>query len=839
MFLEELAKAKMKWEEKLVNYEYQLSITASVENKFELRERIEECQREIERIDKIIESLQEKSQFSKKYQESENYESVFFFNSQSLCSISTKEEYDYRKNLLTQIKTTWIKNVLKDSLHNRVFIELGWKHELDLVKDTFCKLNTVSIKQNFTEGKNVIDIFKEIEVERTLLILGEPGHGKTITLLKLAEILVSNIKDNISQEIPVVLNLSSWQNKRQNINIINWLIQELNKRYKIKKYLAKKWIQEENLIFLLDGLDEVKAEYRETCVEAINRFRDEHGVTKIVICSRINDYKNFSSRLEVEAAICIKPLSFEQINWYFDKAGDQLDGLKFLLKNNPSLYKLSKSPLMLNIMILAYRGLTIDEIAQAQRKIKVVNLEEKCKKNLFDAYIRRMLEGIRLKSYSKLSFEQLYPSKKSFSWLTWLASIMMKESQKIFYIEEIQPSYLSNIYQKNLYRLILSVAISFIYLFCVDLVYIIITCLIALITKQSVSYDWSDFSYNMRSITTGFFISLCIIIKDLVDQNDIVLPSPKIGYWSKKKAKAAFLKARISGFYLGNIFSFISGLLVLIELAFQIKILQHNQTFEVLFTNHEITESFFILLFFGITFLFVIKMLMFFQIIPSQINENKFAFIDLLYKNHVLVFIICFVFLFYISPLLNRNLFNVLLTSLYYYLSFILILPFSFSTLFGVLGLIFGGWTRTKIQKTIYPNQGIVVLAVKTTILYIISSLIIGLVLGIIYHLNHGNPLGIIDNEPDGLFYGLLVGLLYGTLLSLIFGVACIKHFVLRIILYRNKSIPWNYADFLDYANRRGILQKVNGGYQFVHRELMEYFANRNDVLETVRFPYD
>ena len=38
--------------------------------------------------------------------------------------------------------------------------------------------------------------------------------------------------------------------------------------------------------------------------------------------------------------------------------------------------------------------------------------------------------------------------------------------------------------------------------------------------------------------------------------------------------------------------------------------------------------------------------------------------------------------------------------------------------------------------------------------------------------------------------------------------------------------MPWNYARFLDYAAEElNFLQKVGGGYIFVHRYLLEYFA--------------
>lgn len=45
------------------------------------------------------------------------------------------------------------------------------------------------------------------------------------------------------------------------------------------------------------------------------------------------------------------------------------------------------------------------------------------------------------------------------------------------------------------------------------------------------------------------------------------------------------------------------------------------------------------------------------------------------------------------------------------------------------------------------------------------------------------------------------------------------------VILYISGYSPWNYARFLDDAIDRLFLQKVGGGYIFVHRLLMEHFA--------------
>ena len=56
-------------------------------------------------------------------------------------------------------------------------------------------------------------------------------------------------------------------------------------------------------------------------------------------------------------------------------------------------------------------------------------------------------------------------------------------------------------------------------------------------------------------------------------------------------------------------------------------------------------------------------------------------------------------------------------------------------------------------------------------------------------------------------------------------GAEAPRHFILRCLLYRNGSIPWNYARFLNYSTERMLLQRVGGRYRFIHRLLQEHFA--------------
>jgi eukaryotic-like serine/threonine-protein kinase len=83
-----------------------------------------------------------------------------------------------------------------------------------------------------------------------------------------------------------------------------------------------------------------------------------------------------------------------------------------------------------------------------------------------------------------------------------------------------------------------------------------------------------------------------------------------------------------------------------------------------------------------------------------------------------------------------------------------------------------------------------------------------------------------------GLIGGMLVGLGVGLCSGLVFsfpagGSFCIQHILVRMILRHYDYAPWNYPGFLDYVAERIFVRKVGGGYIFVHRMLMEYFAGQ------------
>jgi hypothetical protein len=132
-------------------------------------------------------------------------------------------------------------------------------------------------------------------------------------------------------------------------------------------------------------------------------------------------------------------------------------------------------------------------------------------------------------------------------------------------------------------------------------------------------------------------------------------------------------------------------------------------------------------------------------------------------------------------------------------------------------------WSGLKVKiieaKTI-PNQGIHLSLKSATFAGLIFALPSGLCVII------GGAF--IDEFAKLSNIALALVLFVSIFATLSFGaVNVIQHYFLRFILYCKEYIPWNYTRFLDHAVSFIFLQKVGGGYIFIHRLLLEHFADR------------
>jgi DNA polymerase III delta prime subunit len=167
-----------------------------------------------------------------------------------------------------------------------------------------------------------------------------------------------------------------------------------------------------------------------------------------------------------------------------------------------------------------------------------------------------------------------------------------------------------------------------------------------------------------------------------------------------------------------------------------------------------------------------------------------------------------------------------------------------FGLIFGVIiglicglicGLIYGLTVLVledqELKDQLRPNQGIwnslqsVLWATTFSYLLAVGTITIALFTfsvmeGISKNHNWMNQLILIffQSLKVGVFVILIVGPFFG-------GIACIQHLFLRLILWRSGTIPWNFARFLNYCVERRLLLRIGGRYRFLHRELLDHFA--------------
>ncbi|CAD0232185.1 conserved membrane hypothetical protein [Planktothrix agardhii] len=599
----------------------------------------------------------------------------------------TQQEYRFRQKLLDQVKEFWVENVLERSLHNKAMIDLGLEERPDLVARPFgnVQISPEQSQKPLSTSRGINTAFNRMGEGRTLLILGEPGAGKTTVLLKLTRDLIAQTSENLNRPIPVVFNLSSWAKKQQ--KIADWLVDELQSNYGVSKSLGKAWVKDQQLLLLLDGLDEVSAKHREACVEAINQFMEDYGITEMVVCSRIKDYQALSNRLQVRGAICVQPLTSEQVNQYLDNAGKQLQGVKTLLQQDIAMQEMMKSPLTLSIVSMAYKDISVDNLQQFG------SIKER-RRHLFETYIERMFQRHGRAARSKYTPEQTK------HWLTWLATRMVQESQTVFLIEKIQPTWLEKKGERIIYRIISALASGVIF---------------AVIFGEIIGPFFKLFS-KVYALESAPILGLLLgLIGGLIGGEIKTVESLK---WSSQEFKKSIIQGLMGGV--------ISGLIVWLM---------------------------------------------------SRLTGPKAGSM------------------------------NGLMAGL----------------LLGVSYTIVQGLKGPEIDTKKVPNQGLKKSALNAIFLGIIIAIVTAILRFLGLELNE-----IVKSKFNGitwnyLFFtiplGLTIGLAFGG------GYAVIQHFTLRSMLYIKGFSPWNYARFLDYATELIFLQKVGGGYIFIHRMLLEHFA--------------
>ncbi len=140
--------------------------------------------------------------------------------------------------LLRNVRAQWIDGILHRSLYQQVLLHLGQTRQDDAVLtwQACFKLHHEQTERVLPPNQPISVTF--VDAGYFLLILGEPGAGKTITLLSLAKALLQTAEHDAKLPVPVVFNLASWAGKR--LSLADWLVEELALHYFVPREQAAK-----------------------------------------------------------------------------------------------------------------------------------------------------------------------------------------------------------------------------------------------------------------------------------------------------------------------------------------------------------------------------------------------------------------------------------------------------------------------------------------------------------------------------------------------------------------------------------------------------------------------
>jgi serine/threonine protein kinase/DNA polymerase III delta prime subunit len=715
-----------------------------------------------------------------------------------------------RTRLLQRVRSFWITGVLEQSLHAGVLLTLGLQEQPDALANPWRLIVQESehAGTRLPAGTPITEVYEKAHGE--LLILGEPGSGKTTLLLSLARDLLKRCEQEQTHPIAVVFNLSSWMQKRAPLS--TWLIEELETKYKVSRRIGSEWINTDQILPLLDGLDEVDAAHRAACIQVINEYHRAHSLVPLVVCCRTNDYLSLSNTLSLSRAVTIEPLTPEQVNEYFARSGESIAALRSVFQHDPILQELATTPLMLSILIQAYQGLSREEI-------KGSVAAEGGPQQMFATYSEQMLR--------RRSAKRRYGAEQTIHWLSLLARQMKQESQSVFYVERMQPSWLTKKWQRRLYYGLITGPIFGLFVGLESLGTVLPFPLIVLITALIVGvlFGWLSEPGGVKKSTNSITRTWMRIRQRLATalENRVKIGVVAGSFIGMSSTLYLFLGdfdnwplgSRIVGALSAGL---PSGMLIGVCVGLSIGLAR--------------------------------------RIEPMEGSSWSWSGMGRGSVRWLLIGIGLFVGFMFAFPFMisSQNVWS----------GYFLANGLSIALSLGFVVMLVSGVTRglskrvLDAQHMVTPNQGIWRSVRSGMVMAIITGGITGIFAGACHFIGYfwlplhtgiaiemalgidleavnimSHILGFYPTTSQGFWtlHALFFGLVDAVIPALAVGLACggaayMQHFVLRILLWCARSAPFNYPRFLDYAAERILLRKVGGGYIFIHRLLLEYFAD-------------
>ncbi|NET56719.1 MAG: NACHT domain-containing protein [Symploca sp. SIO2E6] len=220
----------------------------------------------------------------------------------------------------------------------------------------------------------ILDVVNEIwqyDSHRYLVILGDPGSGKSIFLQYLALNWARSPLDNVIElPIPLLIELRTY-NRDRNSGECQDLLEFFHKGNvicRLNQHQLQEKLKAGKVLVMFDGLDEVfEPTQREKVITDIHRFTNEYPKVRVIVTSRIIGYKHQRLRDAKFRHFLLQDLESEQIQdfiyrWHELTFTDEADKerkrerLQRAIDTSKAIGELAGNPLLLTMMAILNRN---------------------------------------------------------------------------------------------------------------------------------------------------------------------------------------------------------------------------------------------------------------------------------------------------------------------------------------------------------------------------------------------------------------------------------------------------------------------------------------------------
>jgi hypothetical protein len=286
----------------------------------------------------------------------------------------------------------------------------------------------------------------------------------------------------------------------------------LTKGYGLSPDFARQLLEDHQIVFLLDGLDELArnetperaSEMRSQCLAAIDKTLHD-GTMSVVICCRRAEYDLILNEIGIEppvtAVVFVRDLTPERIGRALERARDTPRD-KFAARHLLAALEQDRESAFHNVLATPFYFTTALQVFDSTKPPDLMDLPEATlESTLVTAFVEKKLQVT--------SNAEGFSASDTLNWLSWLAKLLKERNRVTFELSDLQPSSLK---RRWLYRLVLSLTFGVFGTLIVDKLHISLEsifpfALFSLIGSYVISEDFSRLLFeSLRRFHTWFNI---------------------------------------------------------------------------------------------------------------------------------------------------------------------------------------------------------------------------------------------------------------------------------------------------------------------------------------------